>query len=112
MFVALPARAQFSEQPQADVGFGVGTVTAPSSSNATGNHSPQTIGGGAYLNFSGDFLFWRHLGVEGEVAWRASQNLYGSYQPFRPIFYDFNAIYVTRARSIAGEAGCRAVDGP
>jgi len=94
LLFALPARAQFSsEQPQFDVGFGVGTVTAPSSTSATGNHSPQTIGGGAYLDFTGDYLFWRHVGVEGEVAWRASENLYGGYQPFRPIFYDFNAIY-------------------
>lgn len=90
---AVPARAQFSPAPQGDVGFGVGTVIAPSSFSASGNHSPQTIAGGAYLNFSGDYLFWRHLGVEGEVAWRASQNLYQGYQPFRPIFYDFNAIY-------------------
>ncbi|HUK74068.1 MAG TPA: hypothetical protein VLV47_01190 [Candidatus Bathyarchaeia archaeon] len=93
IFFALPARAQFSEQPQVDVGFGVSTVTAPSSFSATGNHSPQTIGGGAYLDFSGDVLFWHHLGAGAEVAWRASQNLYGGYQPFRPIFYDFNGVY-------------------
>ncbi len=94
VMVCLPACAQYySEQPQFDVGFGVGTVFAPSAGSASGNHSPQTIGGGAYLNFSGDYVFWRHLGVEGEVAWRASENLYGGYQPFRPIFYDFNAIY-------------------
>ncbi len=92
--VTLPAHAQYySEQPQFDVGFGVGTVIAPSSASASGDHSPQTLGGGAYLNFSGDYIFWRHLGIEGEVAWRASENLYGGYQPFRPILYDFNAIY-------------------
>lgn len=63
------------------------------SASASGNHSPQTIGGGAYIGFSGDYILWHHLGVEGEVNWRASQALYGGYQPFRPIFYDFNAIY-------------------
>ena len=93
LFFAVPAVAQYGPPPQFDVGFGVGTVLAPSSNSATGNHSPQTIGGGAYLNFSGDYIFWRHVGVEGEVAWRASQNLWGGYQPFRPIFYDVNAIY-------------------
>jgi hypothetical protein len=91
--VAVPAAAQYSSQQQFDVGFGVGTLIAPSSSSASGNHSYQTMGGGAYLNFSGDYLFWHHLGVQGEVAWRASENLYGGYQPFRPILYDFNAIY-------------------
>ena len=92
VFICLPASAQY-EQPQLDFGFGVGTVTAPSSASATGNHSPQTIGGGAFLSVNGDALFWRHLGVEGEVAWRASRNLYQGYQPFRPIFYNVNAIY-------------------
>lgn len=96
LLYGLSAVAQYgygSEQPQFDVGVGAGTVIAPSSGSASGNHSLQTVGGGAFLNFSGDYLFWRHLGIEGEVAWRASENLYGGYQPFRPIFYDFNAIY-------------------
>jgi hypothetical protein len=94
LLFAVPAVAQYyGEQPQGDVGFGVGTVVAPSSASASGNHAPQTIGGGAYLSVSGDYLFWRHLGIEGEVAWRASENLYGGFQPFRPIFYSFNAIY-------------------
>ena len=93
LFLAVPAVAQYGPPPQFDVGFGVGTVLAPSSNSASGDHSPQTIGGGAYLNFSGDYLFWRHVGVEGEVAWRATQNLYGGYQPFRPIFYAVNGIY-------------------
>lgn len=81
------------ETSQFDLGFGVGTVFAPSASAASGNHSPQSLGSGAYLNFSGDYLFWHHVGVQGEVAWRASENVYGGYQPFRPIFYDFNAMY-------------------
>jgi Outer membrane protein beta-barrel domain len=92
LLLSLPAFSQ-SEQSQFDVGFGVGTVVAPSASSASGRYAPQTIGGGAYLSFSGDYIFWHHLGVEGEVAWRASENLYGGNQPFRPIFYDFNAIY-------------------
>lgn len=94
-FCALNAHAQMygSSSQQFDVGFGVGTLVAPSSASATGAHSAQTIGGGAYLAVSGDYLFWRHLGVEGEVSWRASQNLYEDYRPFRPIFWDFNAIY-------------------
>lgn len=94
LFCALSAHAQFyGNPPQFDVGFGVGTLIAPSSTSASGNHSPQTIGGGAYLAVSGDYLFWRHVGVEGEVSWRASQSLYEGFQPFRPILWNFNAIY-------------------
>lgn len=54
------------------------------------------MGGGTYLNFNGDFLIRHHLGVEGEVAWRAHQNLYQGYQPYRPIFYDFGGVWATR----------------
>ncbi len=88
------ASAQWSpETHQFDVGFGVGTLLAPYSSSNSSNRSAQGIGGGAYLAFSGDYLLWRHFGIEGEVAWRASQNLYYGNQPFRPIFYDFNALF-------------------
>lgn len=75
-------------QQQIDAAFGMSTVMAPSS---TANS--QSVGGGAFPVFSGDVLIKRNLGVEGEVAWRATQNLYGGYQPFRPIFYAVNGIY-------------------
>ncbi|HKD83968.1 MAG TPA: hypothetical protein VKB58_04405 [Terriglobales bacterium] len=92
------AQAQYQaypEGPQVDATFGVGTLLAPSSSfNANPvNHSPQSLSGGTYLSFSGDALFWRHLGAQGEVAWRAGQGLYLGVQPYRPILYDFNVIY-------------------
>jgi hypothetical protein len=78
---------------QIDAALGVGTVTAASSASASGNHAPQTIGGGTYIGFSGDVLFKKSLGVGGEVAWRAHQNLYQGFQPFRPIFFDFNGVF-------------------
>jgi len=84
-----------AQAQQIDLAFGVSTVSSASSGNVSaGNFSPQTIGGGAYPAFSGDFLIKHNLGVSGNVAWRASQNLYFGYQPFRPIFYDFNGIWV------------------
>ena len=92
------AQAQYQaypEGPQVDATFGVGTLLAPTSSFNVNpvNHSPQSLTGGTYLSFSGDALFWRHLGAQGEVAWRASQGLYLGTQPYRPILYDFNVIY-------------------
>ncbi len=78
---------------QVDVAFGAGTLVAPSAASASGNHAPQSIGGGTFLNFSGNFLIKHHFGVGGEIAWRASQNLYGGFQPFRPLFYDVNAVW-------------------
>jgi hypothetical protein len=81
---------------QFDVAFGVGTLTAPSASSATGSHAPVSLTSGAYPVFSADLLLKRQFGVSGELAWRASQNLYGGFQPYRPLFYDFNGIYAPK----------------
>jgi len=81
---------------QIDVGFGVNALTSPSASSATGNYSPQMMGGGAYPSFSGDILFKHQLGIQGEVAWRARQNIGFGFQPYRPILYDFNGIWAPR----------------
>ncbi len=87
---------------QFDVAFGVGTLTAPSASNASGNHAPVSETGGAYPAFSADLLLKGRLGVSGELAWRASQNLYAGFQPYRPLFYDFNGIYAPKFGKHAG----------
>lgn len=82
---------------QVDAAFGVGTLTAPGSNNAnTFANFSQSLSGGAYLNFSGDALIIHNFGIQGEVAWRASQNLYAGFQPYRPVLWDFNAIYAPR----------------
>jgi hypothetical protein len=60
------------------------------------------MGGGTYLSFSGDYTPWKQFGFGGEIAWRASQNLYLGYQPYRPIFYNFNAVYAPKFNSHAG----------
>ncbi len=92
-----------AQAQQFDAAFGVGTLTAPSASEASGGHLPQTLGGGTFLNFSGDFLFLKQLGINGEGTWRASQNIYGGFQPFRPVLYDFNAIYAPQHGRVGAE---------
>jgi hypothetical protein len=88
---------------QFDVAFGVGTLKSSAGKTTNGLFFP-TMGGGAYPSFSADFLLTRRLGVEGEVDWRASQNLYGGFQPYRPIFYAFNAIWAPKlAKPITAE---------
>ncbi len=92
-----------SQAQQFDVAFGVSTV---SSSSATVNSSGIAVpdaGGGAFPGFSGDFLFFHGFGVGGEVNWRASQNLYGGFQPFRPILYDFNGVFAPKIGRIQPE---------
>ena len=104
--LACVAVAAFSSSAQAqkiDVAFGVSTIVAPGASACGSNcgnpYVPQSLTGGAYPGVSGDVLFWHHLGFGAEVFWRAtsSQNYlqaaYGSGINFRPVFYNFNAVY-------------------
>jgi len=85
---------RLAQAQQFDADFGLGTVSSTSASNASGDHTPQSLGGGIYPAFSGDFLIRHYFGVEGEIAWRAGQADYLGVQPYRPLFYDFNAIWV------------------
>jgi hypothetical protein len=88
---------------QVDAAFGVGSLSSAAGKTSGGFFFPTT-GGGAYPTFSADFLLHHRFGVEGEISWRASQNLYGGFQPYRPIFYAFNALWAPRlAKPITAE---------
>lgn len=101
--IMVPAQAQ-----QFDVAFGVRTLMGPSASTTPASFTPQSIGGGAYPTFSGDYLFLHNFGVGAEVSWRGSQNIYLGFQPYRPIFYDFNAVW---APSLGKHAAAEFVGG-
>jgi len=79
-----------------DVAIGAGTIIAPSATSASGDHSPVTLSGGTYPVFSAALLLKGPLGVSGELAWRASRNIYGGFQPERPLFYDFNGMFAPK----------------
>jgi hypothetical protein len=83
---------------QFDAAFGVGTTLAPSGSVNTpfGTIPDVSERGGAYPAFGADILLKHHFGVSGELAWRASQNAYGGFQPYRPLLYDFGGIYAPK----------------
>ncbi len=89
---SLPAQAQ----GQLDFAVGMSTLSAPSASEASGNHSPQSLTGGIYPTFSGDFMLFKNFGVQGELAWKGGRGEWGGFQPYRPLFYDFNAMYQPR----------------
>ena len=97
--VLLLAFAATAQAQQFDAALGFGTVKAPAASS-NGTNSFPSLSGGLYTTFSGDILFWHHLGFGGEVSPRWSQSTYGGVfnnfgivQKYRPIFYDFNAVY-------------------
>ena len=80
---------------QFDAGLGFGTVKAPDASNGF-----PTESGGLYVSFSGNLILKHHIGFGGEAATRLKRAPYGvnsssfsGVLPYRPIFYDFNAVY-------------------
>jgi hypothetical protein len=99
--LSLVAAAAYGQQ--IDVAFGAGTVSA-ASSNVSNVFSQfkQTFSGGTFLAFSGDALIHKNLGFQGEVAWRASKTNYAGVLPYRPLFWDFNAIYAPRWNRFIG----------
>ena len=78
-----------AQAQQFDLTFGVSGLTGPDTTPS----GIQTIGGGAYPSFGLDFLFYHNLGIGFNAAFRAHQNLYQGFQPFRPFFYDVDAVY-------------------
>ena len=83
-----PAHAQ-----QFDAAIGFSALTAPQgTTDNTGTFFPS-IKGGLYPSFNADALIKHNIGVEGEFVWRARQNLYGGFAPYRPLFFDFNGIW-------------------
>ena len=90
---------------QMDVAFGASTLTSAESSQPTFIFGPQPLNGGTYLSISGNQIFYKEqFGVGGEISWKASQAIYAGYQPYRPIFWDFNAVWVPKlGRRASGE---------
>jgi len=78
-----------------DAAFGVGSIDSAKAVTTNGLTFPS-LRGGLYPGFSADLLIHRRIGFEGELFWKGSQGLYGVNQPYRPIFYNFNAIWAPR----------------
>jgi hypothetical protein len=103
---ALAGFSSFAQAQRIDIAFGGGTTLAPSANSCSGDcEVPQSLSGGTFLGFSGDVLFWKNLGVGAEVNWRASQGG-GTYLDqfglnYRPVFYNFNAVYSPKLASHA-----------
>ena len=88
---------------QFDAAFGAGTTSSSSGTITNGLYFPSDKGG-TYPGFSADLLLHHRIGIEGELSWRASQDLYGASQPYRPVFYSFNAIWAPKlSKSLTAE---------
>jgi len=105
---ALAAFSNFAQAQKIDIGFGGGTTLAPDASFVSGVESAPSLKGGTFLGFNGDVLFWHNLGFGAEVFWRAGStncavSLCGvdSGVTYRPVLYNFNAVYSPKIASHA-----------
>ena len=105
---ALAALPNFAQAQKIDIAFGVGTTLAPGASFVDGIESAPSLSGGVFPGFSGDVLFWHNLGFGAEVFWRAGSAScpdsicgFDSGISYRPVFYNFNAVYSPKLASHA-----------
>jgi hypothetical protein len=91
---SLTLLASVASAQQFDIDFGGGTLLSSTNTTASQSNLLTSEKGGTYLNIGFDVVPFHHrLGFGFETAWRASQgaDVYG--QPYRPILYDFNAVF-------------------
>jgi hypothetical protein len=96
---ALVALCCITHAQNIDLAVGGNSMWGTKASQASSGYSPESLSGGSYFSVSGDWLLHKRFGVQAEVAWKGSRGIYfpGGYsQPYRPFFYDANAIWVPR----------------
>ena len=84
-------------QANVDAFLGVGTARVGSNGQSidtfgTGNPFNAPSLGGAFGKVGADIMLTPHFGIGGESDFRFSQSAYAGLN-YRPVFYDFNAIY-------------------
>ena len=90
-----------------DITFGGGSLFA--SGTEFNGAFLSSEGGSTYLGASADVLLRHNLGVQGEVYWRVNQGLNSSQIPFRPVFGNFNAMYLRRFNKLLAFEGVAGV---
>jgi hypothetical protein len=93
---ALPVFAVLAHAQQLDVALGAGTLISTKNTTASQAYLPPPEKGGTYPSVSVDRIFKNHFGYSAEIAFRYKQAIYNNYQKFRPMLYDFNAVYAPR----------------
>ncbi len=98
LFFLLLFCANFAHAQHVDAYFGIGSATDASSgqtlTDQAGNVTLAPKLDGVFGTIGGDFLMGSHFGIGGEAKFRFAQADYASGLSYRPIFYDFNAIYL------------------
>jgi len=97
---ALVPFATFARAQQFDIAVGGSTLFSTKNSTASRAFVPPPEKGGVYPNFSIDRIYKNRLGYSAELAFRYKQGIYNGYQPYRPLLYDFNAVYAPRLKGV------------
>jgi len=93
---ALTMLAGLAQAQQIDFMVGGSTLFSPKNQTASQAFLPPAENGGSYPGASAQIVYENHFGFNVEAAYRLNKGLYNGYQRFRPIFYDFNAVYAPR----------------
>jgi hypothetical protein len=103
--------ATFAHSQQIDVALGAGTLISSKNSTASQTYLPPPEKGGTYASVSFDRIYANRFGFSAEGSWRVKQTLYNYFQQYRPVLYDFNAVFApslgkkTSAILMAGAGG-------
>ena len=97
-FFALP---HLAAAQQGDAMLGFGTIMSPGTGGCNDFTCPEK--GGLYPNISADVIFHHRVGIGFDAVWRGGYGYFGGTpQPYRPILYDFNAVYQPRITKKVG----------
>jgi hypothetical protein len=88
--------SRFAHSQQFDVAVGGGTLFSTHNITASEAYPAPAERGGVYPSASIERIFKNHYGYSAEIAYRYNEGLYNDYQHFRPVLYDFNAVYAPR----------------
>jgi hypothetical protein len=89
----LTALAGVAHAQQFDLGVGGSTLWSFKNTTASVGYLPPPEKGGTYPSVFAQYTNKKHLGLTAEVSFRYHQGLYNGVQPYRPVFYDLNAVY-------------------
>ena len=93
---ALLVVATLAHAQQFDVALGASTLISTKNTTASQGYLPPAEKAGIYPSVSVDRIFKNRFGYNAEVAFRYKQGIFNNYQQFRPVLYDFNAVFAPR----------------
>lgn len=88
-----PLFSNFASAQQTDVAVGAGILLSTKNNSASESFLPPPEKGGLYPSFSIVHIRSNQFGYSGEFTYAYKEHLYNGYQEYRPILYDFNAVF-------------------